>query len=279
MKKKIKKINVSGQSIPEVSPTGGDLEGAEGALPTIDINCDMGEGVGNDEMIMPFISSANIACGYHAGDETIMSQTIELAKKNNVAIGAHPSFFDRENFGRTEMNLAAEKIYDLVILQLRLIEKIARRSHVKLHHVKPHGALYNMSAKDPTIADAIAHAVKDFDQDLILFGLSGSYSIKEAKQLTLRTASEVFADRTYQDDGSLTPRSQSNAMIEDTAKSVIQVLQMIKERTVTSVNGRTIPIMADTICVHGDSRNAIILAKAMNEALKRENVKIKAVEK
>ena len=248
-------------------------------MPAIDINCDMAEGIGNDEMIMPFISSANIACGYHAGDETIMSQTIELAKRSHVAIGAHPSFFDRENFGRTEINLAAEKIYDLVILQLRLIEKIANHNHVELHHVKPHGGMYNMSAKDPTIANAIAHAVKDFDEDLILFGLSGSCSIREADKLKLKTASEVFADRTYQDDGSLTPRSQSNALIEDTAKSVIQVLQMIKERTVTSVNGKNIPIMADTICVHGDSRNAIILAKAMNEALKTENIKIRAVEK
>jgi 5-oxoprolinase (ATP-hydrolysing) subunit A len=275
VKKKVEKINIPKQSnVPEVSPTGGDLEGA-GA---IDINCDMGEGVGNDEVIMPFISSANIACGYHAGNETIMKRTIELAQKNNVAIGAHPSFFDRENFGRTEMNLAAAEIYDIIILQLRLIKKIAEHQHAKLHHVKPHGALYNMSAKDPVIANAIANAVKDFDEDLILFGLSGSHSIKEAGLLKLKTASEVFADRTYQDDGTLTPRSQTNALIEDSAKSVIQALQMIKEGTVTSVNGNKISITADTICIHGDGKNAIEFAKAIHEALRKEGIKLKAAE-
>jgi len=266
VKKKIEKINVS--------PVGG---GREGAKAVIDINCDMGEGIGNDEMIMPFISSANIACGYHAGNETMIRQTIELAQKNNVTVGAHPSFFDKENFGRTEVNLAADEIYDIIILQLRLIKKIAKQLHAKLHHVKPHGALYNMSAKDPVIANAIANAVKDFDEDLILFGLSGSHSIKEAGLLNLKTASEVFADRTYQDDGSLTPRSQTNALIEDPAKSVIQALQMIKEKTVTSVNGNKISIIADTICIHGDGKSAIEFAKAICQNLKQNNIDIKAI--
>jgi len=275
VKKKIEKVNISEQrSVTKVSPTGGDLEGG---LPAIDINCDMGEGIGNDEMIMPFISSANIACGYHAGDESIIKQTIELAQKNNVVVGAHPSFFDKENFGRTEMNLAADKIYDLIILQLRLIEKIAKHQQIKLHHVKPHGALYNMSAKDPIIANAIANAVKDFDDDLILFGLSGSCSIKEAERLNLKTASEVFADRTYQDDGSLTPRSQANALIEDTDKCVMQALQMIKEKTVTSVNGNEISVIADTICIHGDGKNAVEFAKAIYQGLKQNNIDIKAI--
>src|SRR6266404_9688454 len=165
----------------------------------LDINCDMGEGIGNDEAIMPFISSANIACGYHAGDEETMKQTIESAIKYNVAIGAHPSFFDKENFGRTEMNLPADEIYDLVILQLRTIHKIVKEKNAALHHVKPHGALYNMSARSPQIAKAVAQAVKDFDGGLVLFGLSGSHSIKEAEVINLRTANEVFADRTYQD--------------------------------------------------------------------------------
>lgn len=274
MKKKIEKIKASPPK----------AEGMEGAG-AIDINCDMGEGVGNsaspagrDEMIMPFISSANIACGYHAGSETIIKRTIELAQTNNVSVGAHPSFFDKENFGRTEMNLATAEIYDIIILQLRLIKKIAEHQHAKLHHVKPHGALYNMSAKDPAIANAIANAVKDFDEDLILFGLSGSHSIKEAGLLNLKTASEVFADRTYQDDGTLTPRSQANALIEDPAKSVIQVLQMIKEGTVTSVNGNKISITADTICIHGDGKNAVEFAKAIHEALQKEGFKIKAGE-
>jgi len=241
----------------------------------IDINCDMGEGIGNDETIMPFISSANIACGYHAGDEKTMQQTIELALKYDVAIGAHPSFFDKKNFGRTEMYLPANEIYDLIILQLRAIDKIVRSKKTKLHHVKPHGALYNMSAKDPQIANAIAKAIKDFDGGLTLFGLSNSPSISEAKKINLSTASEVFADRTYQDDGSLTPRSQSNALIEDIDRSVQQVLQMVRGKTVTSVNGKIISIIADTICIHGDGRHAVEFAKAIHNALKKESVEIK----
>jgi UPF0271 protein len=195
---------------------------------TIDVNCDMGEGIGNDEAIMPFISSANIACGYHAGDEKIMWQTIELAKRYNVSVGAHPSFLDKENFGRKEINLSPEEIYELVTQQLLLFNEIAISADANMYHVKPHGALYNMSARETTIARAIATAVKDFDHNLILFGLSGSHSINEAKAIGLKIAPEVFADRTYQDDGTLTPRSQSNALIEDADKAVQQVLQMIK---------------------------------------------------
>jgi len=253
-------------------------------MPAIDINCDMGEGIGSpvspsgrDEMIMPFISSANIACGFHAGNEEIMKHTIRLAQQNNVVIGAHPSFFDKEHFGRTEIQMTADQVYDIIILQLRIVKKIAEHEHAKLHHVKPHGALYNMSAKDPAIANAIAHAVKDFDEELILFGLSGSHSIKEAAKQNLRTASEVFADRTYQDDGTLTPRSQANALVEDTAKSVIQVLQMIKDGTVTSTNGHNVSITADTLCIHGDGKNATALARAINQSLKQSNIDIKAI--
>jgi UPF0271 protein len=244
---------------------------------TIDINCDMGEGTGNDEAIMPFISSANIACGYHAGNEETMKQTIESAIKYNVAIGAHPSFFDKENFGRTEMNLPVDEIYDLVILQLRTINKIIKEKNAALHHVKPHGALYNMSAKNPQIAKAIAQAVKDFDEGIILFGLSGSHSITEAGAINLRTASEVFADRTYQDDGSLTPRSQPNALIENVDMSVRQVLQMIKEKKVTSVDGKTIPVVADTICIHGDGKHAIEFAGAIHQSLTQNSIELKAV--
>ncbi|TMI96074.1 MAG: LamB/YcsF family protein [Bacteroidetes bacterium] len=243
---------------------------------TIDINCDMGEGVGNDEAIMPFISSANIACGYHAGDEGTMRHTIQLALQNNVAIGAHPSFFDKKNFGRVEMNLPADEIYDLVILQLRTIDKIIKEEEAKLHHVKPHGALYNMAAKNPKIALAIAQAVKDFDDELILFVLSGSDSKNVPDELGLRTANEVFADRTYQDDGSLTPRSQANALIEDEEQAMGQALQMIKEKTVTTLTGKTISVVADTICIHGDGSHAVQFAKAINEKLKMEGVSIKS---
>jgi UPF0271 protein len=173
--------------------------------------------------------------------------------------------------------MTAEQVYDIIILQLRIVKKIAEHEHAKLHHVKPHGALYNMSAKDPATANAIAHAVKDFDEELILFGLSGSHSIKEAAKQNLRTASEVFADRTYQDDGTLTPRSQANALVEDTAKSVIQVLQMIKDGTVTSTNGHKVSITADTLCIHGDGKNATALARVINQSLKQNNIDIKAI--
>jgi UPF0271 protein len=246
-------------------------------MQSIDFNCDVGEGIGNDAAIIPFISSANIACGYHAGNEDIIRTTIELAIKNNVAIGAHPSFFDKENFGRTEMSLSPGEIYDVVILQLRMIEKIIRKSKSKLHHVKPHGALYNMSAKDPRIAKTIAEAVKDFDDNLILFGLSGTSSVTEASKIGLKTANEVFADRSYQDDGSLTPRSRQNALIEDVDKAIEQVLQIAREKTVTSANGRKIALAADTICIHGDGKNAVQFASSIYQRLKQDHIDIKAI--
>jgi len=234
-----------------------------------DINCDLGEGIGNDEAIMPFISSANIACGFHAGDAVMMDQTVLLAKRNGVVIGAHPSFYDRENFGRTEMHLSVTEIYNLVQKQIQILRSVAARHEMRLKHVKPHGALYNMSAKNATIARAIAQAVKEHDPNLVLFGLSGSHSVQEAQQLGLKTCSEVFADRTYQDDGSLTPRSQPNALIHNTKQAVTQTLQMIQQKTVNSVSGKEMPIIAETICIHGDNHEAIAFAKAINEALRK----------
>ncbi|MDQ3682294.1 MAG: LamB/YcsF family protein [Bacteroidota bacterium] len=228
----------------------------------------MGEGIGNDEDIIHYITSANIACGYHAGDEDIMKRTVELCLKYNVAIGAHPSYFDRENFGRKDIVQTPEQVYDLVKGQIELLKKIAEEAKAVLKHVKPHGALYNRSAKDVQVAKAIAKAVKNIDEDLILFGLSGSYSIKEAKVLGLKTKSEVFADRTYQDDGSLTPRTQSNALIEEEEKSIQQVLQMVNEGLVTTVSGKTISIVAETVCIHGDGKNAVQFSKRLHEVLK-----------
>ncbi len=228
----------------------------------------MGEGMENDEAIMPYIALANIACGYHAGNEDIMKQTVELCLKYNVAIGAHPSYFDRENFGRKDIVQTPEQVYDLVKGQIELLKKIAEEAKAVLKHVKPHGALYNRSAKDVQVAKAIAKAVKNIDEDLILFGLSGSYSIKEAKVLGLKTRNEVFADRTYQDDGSLTPRTQSNALIEEEEKSIQQVLQMVNEGLVTTVSGKTISIVAETVCIHGDGKNAVQFSKRLHEVLK-----------
>jgi len=233
----------------------------------IDINCDLGEGMGNDQAIIPFITSANIACGYHAGDTDTMWATIEYCIENRVAIGAHPSFLDRANFGRTELQLSPEEIYELVIQQLIIIDEVLSSFDTRLRHVKPHGALYNLSAKNADTAHTIAKAVKNYNSDLLLVGLSGSYSISEAKKLGLQTASEVFADRTYQDDGSLTPRSAGNALISNTDKMTAQVLQMVKEGTVTSVSGKTIPITAQTICIHGDGKYAVEFAKTIHHIL------------
>ena len=232
------------------------------------INCDMGEGAGTDEVIMPFINAANIACGYHAGDTATMWQTMQLAIQYKVAVGAHISFFDKENFGRSEIQHSNDEVYELVSQQLIILNEITTALDAKINHVKPHGALYNMSAKDGILATVIAKAVKDFDGNLILVGLSGSHSISEAKKVGLKTASEVFADRTYQDDGSLTPRSLTNALIDTEEKVIKQVLQMIKEGSVTTVTGKTIHIIAETICIHGDGKHAVEFAKAIYEAVK-----------
>lgn len=245
-------------------------------MKSIDLNCDLGEGLTTDEQIIPLISSANIACSYHAGDVDTMKRTIELCLQHNVAIGAHPSWPDKDNFGRTEMQKTAEDIYEIVTAQLFIIAQIAKELGAIVHHVKPHGALYNQSAKDRTIAAAIAKAVYDFDSSLIVFGLSGSFSLTEATAICLQTAHEVFADRTYQDDGSLTPRNQPNALITDEQTSLQQILQMINSNTVNSVTGKIITLKADTICIHGDGSNAVAFAKTISSALKQAHIDIKA---
>ena len=244
---------------------------------SIDLNCDMGEGMDNDAFIMPFISSANIACGFHAGDEEIMRKTAMLALQNHVSIGAHPSFADKENFGRTEMAREITEVYALVAQQVCGMKKICDELGTSLHHVKPHGALYNMAAKDPALANAIARAVFDINSNLIVYGLSGSFLIDEANKIGLKTASEVFADRTYRDDGSLTPRSQPNALIEDENMSIRQVLQMIIEKTVKSLSGKIIPIVADTVCIHGDGKHALVFVKKIFQTLKEKNIAVKTI--
>lgn len=244
---------------------------------TIDLNCDMGEGLSNDALLMPYISSANIACGYHAGDADIMRRTVELAILHKVVIGAHPGFNDKPNFGRIEIKLPASEIYDLVTDQIYLLQKTAADAGTTIHHVKPHGALYNMSARDAALANTIAKAIYDVDPQLIVFGLSGSCSITEAQNLGLKTASEVFADRTYQDNGSLTPRSQPNALIDSDAECIQQVLQMIEHKSVTSVSGKTIPIEAETICLHGDGQQAVSFAAYIYQTLQQKNIGIKTI--
>jgi 5-oxoprolinase (ATP-hydrolysing) subunit A len=243
---------------------------------TVDLNCDMGEGMPNDATLMPFISSANIASGYHAGNEGIMEITIELALQHKVAIGAHPGFDDKENFGRLNVILSSEGYYNLIIEQLILFKKICDQKNAVLHHVKPHGALYNMASAQRTIAKAIAQAVFDFDANLLFYGLSGSYLIDEATALGLKTQSEVFADRTYTPEGYLTPRTNSNALITDENKVVQQVLQMIQEGTVVSTQNNTIPIKAETICLHGDGEHAVNFAQLIHNTLKKNHIGIQS---
>jgi 5-oxoprolinase (ATP-hydrolysing) subunit A len=229
----------------------------------------MGEGIGNDEAIMPYITSANISCGFHAGNGDTIRHTMAVAIKHGVRIGAHPSFRDRENFGRKEIRMDHDKLYAIVLEQLIKMDLIAKEKGAALFHVKPHGALYNMAAREAGIAATIAQAVKDFNEDLVIYGLSSSQMITQAKALGLRTYSEVFADRTYQDDGSLRPRLLPNALIQDDEECIQQVLQMIHSKTVTTITGNTIPIVADTICIHGDGLHAVSFATKIHEALKQ----------
>ncbi len=243
---------------------------------TVDLNCDLAEGMPNDALIMPFISSANIACGYHAGDAQLMEKTVELCLTHKVAIGAHPGFNDKSNFGRVDMNLSENELYDLMSGQLHILQDICRQQGTDLHHVKPHGALYNMAARSKHISHVLVQAVKDFNPNLIFYGLSGSCMIEEAKSLNLAAASEVFADRTYQEDGSLTPRSNPNALIEDLEQAILQVMRMVKQKRVTATK-KEIDIVAETICIHGDGSHAVEFSKHLNGMLREAGVIIKAL--
>lgn len=234
----------------------------------------MGEGLSNDGLLMPLISSANIACGYHAGDEDTMKRTVDLALENMVAIGAHPGFKDKINFGRIEMYISLPRLFDLISEQIFLLQKITHQSGTIIHHVKPHGALYNMAARDISMSRTIATAVKNILPGSTLYGLCGSYLISEADTLHLNTASEVFADRTYQIDGRLTPRNQAGALIENTEESLQQVLQMIENNTVKTINNQLISIKAETICVHGDGEYALEFATTIRNKLIENNIPI-----
>lgn len=231
------------------------------------VNCDLGEGFGDDAAIMPLIQAANIACGFHAGDTESMRITLRLAKQHGVAAGAHPSYADRNTFGRRELHVQDGELFECIKSQLHCIADIAAEENIKLTHVKPHGALYNVSARNPAVAALIARAVKAFDPSLVLYGLSGSCSLTEADKLGLRVAHEVFADRGYADDGSLLPRTHPLALHTETKQVVKQVLQIVQTGIVRSCNGLMIPIKADTICIHGDGPNALVFAKAIHEAL------------
>jgi 5-oxoprolinase (ATP-hydrolysing) subunit A len=249
-------------------------------MDSVDLNCDMGESfgafnIGQDEALMDYVSSVNIACGFHAGDPSVMKKTVALAARKNISIGAHPGYADLQGFGRRDIKLSVAEIYDIVVYQIGALAAFAKTNSTKLNHVKPHGALYNAAAKDRAVAGAIAKAVNDVDRDLIFVGLSGSIMIEEARALGLRTASEVFADRTYQEDGTLTPRSSKYSMIESPSLAAQQVLQMVQRKTVTTVSGKEIPVAAETICIHGDAEHALEFAKAVVNLLRQNNVSIK----
>lgn len=242
----------------------------------IDLNCDLGEGCGTDAELMRYISSANIACGFHAGNEDTMRKTVELALEHGVAIGAHPGYADPENFGRSPMNLAPAEVRQLIFDQLDALKRACSSSGGKIRHVKPHGALYNQAAKDCELASAVVEAVAEWDRDLIFYGLSGSEVIAAAEKVGLRTASEVFADRTYQSDGSLTPRTEPNALITETETSVNQVLDMIRYGRVRSTDAIMVAIKCDTICLHGDGEHAVEFACLIRERLASELIDIRA---
>jgi UPF0271 protein len=242
----------------------------------IDLNCDMGEGMDTDTAIFPFISSANIACGAHAGDADTMRRTVELALRHGVAIGAHPSYPDRDGFGRVDILGKPLRPEDLPVLlheQLHRLQSICREFGVRLRHVKPHGALYNRAAKDASVAALLTRAILNFDPLLLLYGLSGSEMRTQAGRDGLRFVSEVFADRSYRSDGSLVPRSEPGALIEEPDNAVAQVLKMVGQGVVDTTGGE-VAIAAETVCLHGDGSHAVTFAQLIHGALKAEGVRV-----
>lgn len=247
---------------------------------TVDINCDLGESfgaykMGNDEEVMKHITSANIACGFHAGDPTIMHNTIDLACQYGVAIGAHPGFSDLHGFGRREMNVTNREVYDLMVYQIGALQAFVKAAGTTLHHVKPHGALYNMTAKDKALAEAVCQAVVAVAPEAILYGLSGSELIKQGNAYGLVTAQEVFADRTYERDLSLTSREKGSAMIQDYDVLIAHVLRMVKDGVVETEGERIVPIQADTICIHGDNDQALYFAERMKQDLVDHKIQVR----
>ncbi|MEJ2804241.1 5-oxoprolinase subunit PxpA [Comamonadaceae bacterium PP-2] len=250
-------------------------------MPTIDINCDMGESfgswtMGQDLEILPHITSANIACGFHAGDPEVMLKTVQAAIATNVALGAHPGLPDLQGFGRRAMALSAAEVYSLVVYQVGALQAFAQTQGTLLHHVKTHGALYNMTARDIALARAVVQAVHDVDRGLLVY-VANENMARAAQDIGLPVAFEVYADRTYQDDGTLTPRSQPHAMIEDVDQAIAQVKRMVREGVVRALSGRDVPIAADTLCIHGDQPGAVHFAQRIRAALEADGIAVRAV--
>ena len=248
----------------------------------IDLNCDMGESfgpwkMGADAEVMPNITSANVACGAHAGDPGVMRRTIRAAKQHGVAVGAHPGFADLQGFGRREMQADPAEVEDSLIAQIGALAAMARAEAAPLRHVKAHGALYNMAARDRKLADAVARAIKAFDASLVMFGLPKSPLIEAGIAAGLRVAAEGFADRSYEADGSLTPRSRPGAVIHDAAVVVDRAVRMVRDGVVLTSEGREIPLKVDTICVHGDTPGAPDLTRRIRAGLEAAGISVRSL--
>ncbi len=246
----------------------------------VDLNSDLGESfgrytIGMDERIIPLISSANVACGFHASDPVVMMKTIQNAKAAGIQIGAHPGFPDLMGFGRRNMNVSLEEAKAYTLYQISALGGMCQAQGLKLQHVKPHGAMYNMAAKDYELSKAICEAVKEYDPELVVMGLSGSETIRAAKDCGLKVAMEVFADRGYEEDGSLVNRSKEGAFIRDEEEAITRVIRMVKEGKVTAVTGKDIELKADSVCVHGDGEKALLFVEKIRKALEEEGIAIR----
>jgi len=244
----------------------------------VDLNADLGEGAGHDDELLTLVTSANIACGFHAGDANTMRQAIEMARQRNVAVGAHPSLFDRENFGRKELPVKPEEVFDAVVYQLGVFQAIAEAAGVRPNHVKPHGALYNMAVRDELLAEAIGRAIASVDNKFILFAPQNTALARAGEKNGLQIAREVFADRNYSNDGTLVPRTRPDALLHDPAEAATRAVRMLRKGKVRSVDGMDVDVRAETICLHGDNPDAVDFARVLRSRLEKEGVTIRAPE-
>jgi UPF0271 protein len=250
----------------------------------VDLNCDMGESfgayrIGADDEVFPFITSANVACGFHGGDPSVMRTTLSKARQRGVGVGAHPGLPDLIGFGRRNMDITPEDVYDLVVYQVGALLGFARAGGTELQHVKAHGALYNMAAAKRELASAIAHAVRDVDRGLVLFGLPGSHLISEGEAAGLTTAGEAFADRNYMNDGSLVSRRRPDAQVHDADEAVRRAIRMVREGKVRSIEGQEISMRVDTICIHGDGPHAAEFAQRLRGAFEDAGISVRPIER
>ena len=252
--------------------------GTSGTL-RVDLNSDLGESfgaytIGNDGQVVPVVSSVNVACGMHAGDPGVMRATVALAARHGVAVGAHPGYPDLQGFGRRDMALSPQEVYDCVLYQIGALGAFCRAAGVELHHVKPHGQLYNRAARDRTAADAVAAAVRDYDASLVLVGLAGSELVAAGRGAGLHCAEEFFADRAYACDGTLVPRSKPGAVVADEEAAIERTVRAVTAGSVRAIDGTEVPVRADTVCVHGDNPHALAFARALRSALEARGVAV-----